>query len=176
MKAISVSVAILLMVASVTVRAEVYRQTDSQGNVTFTDTPGKGAEAVKIGPVTTIKMPKLRDIKAPSAPEPQPASDSTGTPYSKIRFTSPQDQQAFYSGNGNIELQVTSTPPLQDGDRFEVMLDGQPVGQGQGGTFAVRNVFRGTHKAQVNVVDQKGRPVATGESITFTVHRPSVLN
>lgn len=165
-----------LTVASLTASAEVYRQVDSQGNVTFSDKPSKGAETVQVKPVTTVTLPKMRDLQSSSAPEPKSAGNQADSPYKQVSFTAPENNQAFYSGNGDIAFQVTSTPPLRDGHQFEVTLDGQPVGQGSSGTFTVRNVFRGTHNAQVNVVDRKGRPVATGDGITFTVHRPSVLN
>lgn len=166
----------ILTTLSMTASAEVYRQVDSQGNVTFSDTPSRGAERIQVKPVTTVTLPKMRDIESRLAPEPKPASNQADSLYSKITFTAPENNQAFYSGSGDIAFQVTSTPPLLEGHQFEVTLDGQPVGQNASGTFTVRNVFRGTHSAQVNVVDARGRPVATGDSITFTVHRPTILN
>ncbi|MDX1799841.1 MAG: DUF4124 domain-containing protein [Marinobacter sp.] len=176
MKVLGLFLITTLTSLSMTASAEVYRHVDSQGNVTFSDKPSKGAETVEVKPVTTVTLPKMKDVQAGSAPEPKPASNQTDSLYSKVTFTAPENNQAFYSGNGDIAFQVTSSPALQNGHQFEVTLDGQPVGQSADGTFTVRNVFRGTHNAQVNVVDAKGRPVTTGDSITFTVHRPSVLN
>jgi hypothetical protein len=40
----------------------------------------------------------------------------------------------------------------------------------------VRNIDRGTHQAGVNIIDTSGVTIKSGESISFTIHRPSVLN
>ena len=106
-------VAGLLFVLAAQVSAEVYRNVDAYGNVTFSDEPSEGAEAIELKPVTTTTLPK---------PE------------------------------------------------------GQPVGQSASGTISVNNVYRGTHEARVYIVDGKGVQIKTGPSITFTVHRPSILN
>ena len=65
---------------------------------------------------------------------------------------------------------------LQPGHKYEVTLDGQPVGQSSSGSITVNNVFRGTHEARAHIVDENGVQVKTGSPITFTVHRPSALN
>jgi hypothetical protein len=75
-----------------------------------------------------------------------------------------------------VEFRVTSSPGLRGSHKYEVTLDGQPVGQSASGTVMVRNVFRGTHDAGVNIVDSNGVTVKSGETITFTIHRPSVNN
>ena len=106
----------IVALAALPVSAEVYRQVDAQGNVTYTDEPSE------------------------------------------------------------VEFRVTSSPGLRGSHKYEVTLDGQPVGQSASGTVMVRNVFRGTHDAGVNIVDSNGVTVKSGETITFTIHRPSVNN
>jgi hypothetical protein len=93
-----------------------------------------------------------------------------------VSFQYPANEQAFHSGNGNVTFEVQSTPPLKRGHKFEVTLDGQPVGQSSSGSVAVSNIDRGTHNATVHIVDENGVRVKSGSSITFTIHRPSVLN
>ncbi|WP_092016231.1 DUF4124 domain-containing protein [Marinobacter daqiaonensis] len=158
---------------SLPVSAEVYRQVDKDGNVTFTDEPTEGAERIQVKPVTTITMPKpetvLRQVE-----EDEEIGDQSA--YESATFVSPVDEEAFYSGSGNIELRVTSEPALREGHRFEITLDGQPVGQTRSGSVSVQNVFRGTHSAGVHVINEAGERIYTGQQIEFTVHRPSVLN
>lgn len=156
--------------------AEVYKQVDAYGNVTYTDEPSDQApaEPVKIKPVTTVTLPKLEAVREPE--ELREKAQREGSAYSSVRFTAPEDQQAFHSGSGDVSFQVTSSPGLKRNHKYEVTLDGQPVGQSTTGNVMVRNVYRGTHKAGVNIVDTDGVTIKTGESISFTVHRPSVLN
>ncbi|MBS3805063.1 MAG: DUF4124 domain-containing protein [Oleiphilaceae bacterium] len=165
----------LLTLPMTAAAADVYRHVDQDGNVTYSDEPRDDAEAVDVQPVTTVKLPSMDDIESPQAEE-TANRNADQAPYQRITFSAPEDDEAFWSGSGNIEFAVSSEPPLKEGHRYEVTLDGQIVGQSRSGNIAVQNVFRGTHEAQVAVVDNKGRPVQKGESIAFTIHRPSVQN
>lgn len=165
----------LLAISAVPAAAEVYKHVDKNGNVTFSDEPQSGSEAVKVRPVTTITLPKMRDIEAQQRQAGQSGQKKPAL-YDRVAFTAPEDNTAFHSGSGDVEFQVSSSPDLRRGHRFEVDLDGQPVGQNPGGTFTVRNMDRGTHTASVFVVDNQGQRVQSGDSVTFTVHRPSVIN
>lgn len=166
----------IALLLSVPASAEVYRQVDAQGNVTFTDEPSDQApaETVKIRPVTTITLPKPEAVREPQRLREK--VETEGASYSDLRFTAPQDQQAFHSGSGDVSFQVASSPGLKKGHKYEVTLDGQPVGQSTSGTVTVRNIFRGTHQAGVSIVDNSGVTIKSGDSISFTVHRPSVQN
>ncbi len=153
---------------------EVYRQVDEDGNVTFTDEPDDDAERIQVKPVTTVTMPKPETVDRQLEEDDEEIGDQDA--YDSVTFQSPEDEEAFNSGSGDVEFRVTSEPGLRADHRFEITLDGQPVGQTTSGTVMVNNVFRGTHKAGVNIINSEGERVYTGESISFTVHRPSVLN
>ncbi|MEX2475475.1 DUF4124 domain-containing protein [Marinobacter sp.] len=155
-------------------QAEVYRNVDAQGNVTFSDEPSDGAEEVRVKPVTTVTLPKPEDVEEPERLLKR--VEEEGAAYDSVSILSPDNDEAFHSGSGDVAFRVTSEPTLQDGHRYEVTLDGQPVGQTESDTVTVRNVFRGSHDAGVNIVDQNGVQVKSGDTISFTVHRPSVNN
>ncbi|WP_111498280.1 DUF4124 domain-containing protein [Marinobacter bohaiensis] len=168
----------LLALAASSVQAQVYRSVDEQGNVTFTDQASSGGEEVNVKPVTTVTLPDAEDVRQLEAQQEKPSVDdqTPAKPYSRVGFDAPEDDTAFHSGNGDMTFAVSSQPALRNGHLFEVSLDGQPIGQNASGQFALQNVFRGTHNASVNVIDRDGRIVQSGQSITFTIHRPSVLN
>jgi hypothetical protein len=172
---LSLITAITLLV-STPVSAEVYRQVDAQGNVTYTDEPSdqSPAEEVKIRPVTTVTLPKPEAVREPE--QLREKVQKEGAAYSSVSFVAPQDEQAFHSGSGDVSFQVNSSPALKRGHKYEVTLDGQPVGQSQSGTVTVRNIDRGTHQAGVGIVDRSGVTIKTGDTIRFTIHRPSVQN
>ncbi|MGC8120920.1 DUF4124 domain-containing protein [Marinobacter sp. VGCF2001] len=164
----------LLMLVSTTAYSEVYRHVDAYGNVTFSDEPMDGGEEVKVKPVTTITLPKPEVVQEPEQLRQQ--AQREGAAYQSVSFQYPSDEQAFHSGNGNVTFEVQSSPGLQESHRFEITLDGQPVGQSRSGTVTVNNIDRGTHSAGVHIVDGDGVRVKTGSPITFTIHRPSALN
>lgn len=165
----------LLTLLAFPAAAEIYKHVNKNGNVTFSDEPQSGSEEVKIRPVTTITLPKMRDLEAKQQQAGQSGQENPNR-YERVAFKAPEDNASFWSGGGEVEFQVSSSPSLKRGHRFEVDLDGQPVGQNPSGTFTVRNMDRGTHTASVFVVDGQGQRVQSGDSITFTVHRPSVIN
>ena len=166
----------ILIAATAPLSAEVYRQVDAEGNVTYTDEPAEGSEAeeIEVKPVTTVTLPKLEQVQEPERLKER--VEEEGSAYDKVTFVAPDDDEAFHSGSGDVEFQVTSSPSLRNGHKYEITLDGQPVGQSESGTVMVRNVFRGTHDAGVNIIDSNGVTIKGGDSISFTVHRPSVNN
>ncbi|MGM0769359.1 MAG: DUF4124 domain-containing protein [Pseudomonadota bacterium] len=164
----------ILLIGATPALAEVYRNVDAQGNVTFSDEPSDGAEEVRVKPVTTVTLPKPSDVQEPEQLRRQ--VEEKGAAYDSVQILSPNDDEAFHSGSGDVAFRVTSEPALQEGHRYEVTLDGQPVGQTASDTVTVRNVFRGTHDAGVNIIDENGVQVKSGETISFTIHRPSVNN
>ena len=164
----------LLFFLAIPVSAEVYRNVDAYGNVTYSDEPSEGAEAVEVKPVTTITLPKPEAVQETEKLREEVQRE--GAAYESLSFAYPDNNQAFYSGSGDVQFEVRSTPGLQPGHKYEVTLDGQPVGQSTSGSITVNNVFRGTREARVHIVDENGVQVKTGSPITFTVHRPSALN
>lgn len=164
--------AVLLTAGSL--QAEVYRHVDAQGNVTFSDEPMDGGEPVTVKPVTTITLPKPQDVQDPPAVAEEVEREGAG--YNQVSILSPNDGEAFHSGSGNVQFRVSSTPALKPGHKYEVTLDGQPLGQGTSGALTVNNIDRGTHEATVHIVNEDGIRVKSGDSISFTVHRPSRLN
>lgn len=158
--------------------AEVYRHVDENGNVTYSDEPRKGAEKIKIREIPTITMPKgplTEDALERSQKEKrQPQTSASG--YERLYFTNPEDTSAFWSGSGNITLTVEAKPSLRNNHHFEVLLDGKALSHNQSGIFTVQHMDRGTHTATVRIVRDNGGVVETGQSITFTLHRPSALN
>lgn len=167
-------VAGFLVLLSAPALGEVYRHVDAQGNVTFSDEPIEGGETVDVKPVTTVTLPKPQTVRETDKLREEVKRE--GSAYESVSFVQPQNEQAFYSGSGDVRFEVTSTPGLQAGHKYEVTLDGQPVAQTSSGSVVVNNVFRGTHEARVHIVDENGVQVKTGSPITFTVHRPSVRN
>lgn len=155
--------------------AEIYKYVDKDGNVVFTDKPGKGREQMHLAPLPTISLPKGDDTGQTTPTKPVNGQKSTGPTYSKLVFTSPGDNSAFWSGSGNFVISVEATPALRKGDKFKVALDGRVLGSNTSGAFPVQHVSRGTHTASMSVVNAEGQSVQSGPSITFTVHRPSVI-
>ncbi|MBE0485628.1 DUF4124 domain-containing protein [Marinobacter sp.] len=164
----------LLLLVSAAAHAEVYRHVDAQGNVTFSDEPMQGGEEIQVKPVTTVTLPKPEAVMQTDRLLEE--VEREGAAYESVALVYPENDQAFHSGNGDVTFQVRSTPGLRRGHRYEVTLDGQPVGQSTSSSITVNNIDRGTHSAGVHIVDNEGIQVKSGQPVTFTLHRPSRLN
>lgn len=165
-----------LLFGVVTAQAEVFRYIDENGNVVYTDEQREGAEKIEVREVPTIEMPDGPLTTETLDRAKQTDTDSQGSGYQTVGFTEPQNESAFWSGGGTISIAVRAEPALRDQHAFEVLLDGNSLGRNSTGVYTVSPIDRGTHTATVRIVNSEDEIVETGESISFTVHRPSVLN
>ena len=106
----------LLIALSLPAQAAVYRQVDAQGNVTFTDEPGSGAEEIQVKPVTTVTLPKPEAVQE-QLQQLENEQEQQDT-YERVGFSFPGNDEAFHSGSGDIEFQVQSSPALRRGHKF----------------------------------------------------------
>jgi len=163
--------------------AEVYRWTDSAGEVHYSDRPKEGAEVVTIEEAQTFSTP---------APTTSSSTRSTGTrstgtrgadgdkspAYSLFEIVTPQQEEVLWNIGGELDVALRLTPRLQSGHTVSVFLDGEPVRKlPRGSTRAqLSDVFRGTHTLHAEVQDRAGAAVATTDPVQFTVQQTSIQN
>lgn len=172
------SALLLLPLVAGSAGAEIYRYTDSQGNVEFSDQPRKGAEKIKVKETATIQMPTPADVEAAIGKQDTNETESDdGAVYRTLSIASPQDGTAFNSGSGDFNVVVDIDPALKSDHKLRASLDGQSIATSKTNQIPLNNVVRGTHTIVVEVIDENDdKVVQNATPITFTVHRPSVLN
>ena len=163
----------LLMAITPYTFAEVYRWVDDQGVVEFSDEPREGAEKVDIGPTTTIIFPKPEPGSV-TPPVTAPSVGNSSSQYSKLAIVFPQHDSAFVSPNGDVSVSMIVDPPLLPNHSLRLTMDGTTTIRTKENYHTFANVDRGTHQLQLDVIDNTS-VVKTGPSISFTIHRPSVL-
>lgn len=114
--------------------ASVYRTTDAQGNVVFTDKPVENAERVDLEPLTVVpSVDFANSVEGDAAPargrRAEPAvSRSVGQPfmpYSTFRIAEPEDEQTLPTGAaGNVQVQLTIEPALREDHQVRLLVDG----------------------------------------------------
>ena len=151
----------------------IYRTTDEEGNVVFTDAPsadGGTAEAVSVQRTNTA---------APPSPNSYPDSSGGGgtepdAPPYNVAITSPVDETSFPMGPGNFSVSASIYPSLEKYESLQLFMDGEPWGSTQPSAFwDLTNVFRGAHDITVGVINADGETLATSEPVRVYVHRPS---
>ncbi|RMG57255.1 MAG: DUF4124 domain-containing protein, partial [Gammaproteobacteria bacterium] len=91
--------------------------------------------------------------------------------YESVEILRPANDEAIRSNNGLLVISFRAVPDLAPGDHFEVVMDGQPVGQTRGQSLTLENVDRGTHTVEVHIVDEAGNDRAHSDPVTFHLLR-----
>lgn len=161
-----------LLLLPLTSGAQIYKTTDAQGNVTYSDKPqnGTSTEEVQLPQVNTTPPPPDRpEPLSPPAPEEPAATDY------KLAITSPPNETTIPMGPGNFSVSATVSPSLTEGRLLQLYLDGSPWGDPQvSDTWSLTNVFRGAHDLTVGVIDSEDTQLASSEPVRVYVLRPSL--
>jgi len=155
--------------------AQVYRTTDEQGNVIFSDAPPAGsgqAERIEI-PETNTTPPPPSWPEPPAEPEPEPEEE--GPVSYEVAIIIPLNETSFPMGPGNFSVEAKVKPALGKSESLLLMMDGVPWGKPQrDNTWELTNVFRGAHDLTVAVVDAEGELLVNSSPVRVFVHRPSI--
>tara|TARA_R110001592_G_scaffold363393_1_gene687204 strand:- start:43487 stop:44020 length:534 start_codon:yes stop_codon:yes gene_type:complete len=152
--------------------AQIYKSTDDQGNVSYSDTPPTSgpSEQVKLQETNSTPAP---DMVAPAASSTDSADEEEGAQYS-VSIASPANETTIPMGPGNFSISASVEPALSQGALLQLYVDGSPSGSPQSSNnWTLTNVFRGAHDLKVAVVSNRNDPVAESETVRVYVLRPS---
>ena len=156
--------------------SKIYRQQNADGSVTFTDIPSQHALPVDLPKpqvYTSEQTRKTLEQGSPTGSKKTSAADNI-TP--TIAITNPNDDQTFQnSPHGNVNVQLSITPPLQkSGMQVQFYLNGDKLGEPQTNrSLKLTNLNRGDYQLQVKLLSE-GDIVASSQTITFHMQRPMI--
>ena len=176
---------LVVTVASLTsiseAHAAIYKTTDAEGNVVFTDVPPKDdAKSVEIKQGNSYRPEVATPAAvAPAAEDEEDMAEDTPTAgYDKIAITSPAHDEALRENTGNISVSVALDPALNTaaGHRLQVLVDGQIAGEAPSATVSLQNIDRGTHSLIAQVIDANNSVLASSSAVVVHLQRYSILN
>jgi len=155
--------------------AKIYKWTDDQGNVIYSDTPHRGAIEMDVptDPAGIIPVPPEK-MRAPR----QPAAEKSVERYGTLIIVSPTNEQVLDNPQGRVNVSLAVKPSVRtdQGHAIRLVIDGQPLETPYtGGEMFLTNVERGTHTLQAEVVNRAGNTLFASQAVTFHVHEPSRL-
>ncbi|MCR9260029.1 MAG: DUF4124 domain-containing protein [Pseudomonadaceae bacterium] len=163
----------------------IYKTTDADGNVVFTDVPPKDdaksfelTEGNTYRPETPVPaIPAPVDVDETQETE-ESAEEAPRAGYDKIAITAPADDEALRENTGNISVSVSMDPALDtsSGHRIQVLVDGQVAGEAPSATVSLQNIDRGTHSLVAQVVDANNNVLASSSAVVVHLQRYSILN
>ncbi|MGF1642878.1 MAG: DUF4124 domain-containing protein [Thiotrichales bacterium] len=167
---------VALLLLSCASHAEIYRWTDKNGNVMFSDQPPPGHKVEKL----QITSPNLSSrTESPAKPQAEagadesPAESPDGGGYETLQILSPKADESIRSNTGAIDVSISLSPTLQVelGHRFRILFNGNPVKEGLSPFVVLDNVDRGTHTVQALVITREGDTLKESPSVQFHVLR-----
>lgn len=165
-----------LLIAASAAAVPVWTWVDEDGQRHYSDQPVPGATRLEIAepPVYSAPPPAQR---APAAvaevtTEEPPAIQA----YTTFALVRPAEQETIWNIEGNLAVHVDLQPPLQEGHRLDVYLDGERKHvNSRSPDFVVPEVYRGEHTLRAVLLDADGRELRHSQTITFYVHQTSIL-
>jgi hypothetical protein len=157
--------------------AVVYKWTDDQGVVHYSDQPVPGAEKIYTGgapsPGTARAMARsTMDIGAPAAKK----MAGPGLDYAQFAITSPASDQAFF-GDDVISVHLALEPSLKPNQGITWHLNGKELDEPPGATqFTLPRQDRGTYVLAATITDQVTGESVNSNSVSFFVRQPSELS
>ena len=158
--------------------AEIYKITNPDGSVSFSDQPADNAEAISTQPIQQYSSPH----KAKNTPKQQkktvekPKKEQKPTSYSKLEIISPKNDSAVRANDGTVTITVKTSPPLnrQQGDKIQIFLNGTPAAPPAASTsFTLTNLNRGTHSISASLKNAQGTTLLNAPAVKFHVLKAS---
>jgi hypothetical protein len=171
MRPITLSTLLLLLGAFTTTNAtaEVYKHTNPDGSVTFSDVPAKiNAKPIELPPSSTYSPPPIRNSESSFEPA------KIAVNYESISITSPANDSAVRDNAGNLTIEFNVKPSLKSGHSYVLIMDGKNVGEGQTGSIQIKNVDRGSHTFTVQVVDGDKKMIIQSSAVVVHLQRARV--
>lgn len=143
--------------------AEIYKQVQPDGSVTYTNTPKEGQPREKVD---------LKPIAIIPSIDPESVSFEPETQSRQIKFdieiSSPAAGATFHNEEADaIPLSINVEPQTFGPYQLQVSVDGKSISPK---SSTLPFMYRGEHTVQVEVVGANGKAIAS-QSVTFYVHR-----
>lgn len=156
----------LVLVAWVDITAAsstVYRVVDEHGNVTFSDTPSEGGEALELAPLPGLPS---EYAEAPNKP-PATSPGQPFMPYDRFQIRSPS---AGAEVGAATPVMLSIVPRLRDDHRVQLRVNGE-ISQSalHSDVFWLANLPAGRHRLQAELLDSQGRRQHRTTAVTIVV-------
>ena len=170
---------VFCLAAGLAAAAPTYRWVDAQGQVHYSDRPVEGAQEVELKGIQGYTPPAIdtASANASSTPARTPAAADDGAAAPKtVSIVSPTPEETLWNLGGRLPVAVAVDPPLQEGQKVNLYLDGNRVVDGAPGrlAFELEELERGEHSLSAAVENEAGTEILRSDTIRFYVQQTSV--
>ena len=169
----NIIVVCMLVVFTQPVLAKLYKCEDKDGNTAYTDEPCLGGKEMKLPPLHTYTPA----VVPPSASDSKVSETSANT-YESLSIIEPKNDKTVYSNTGTVTISYQLKPALETnkGHQFSIAVDGKQLkAKGVTSQIKLQDLDRGSHSAQIFVVDSKNRIILSSKTTTFHLQKESLI-
>ena len=176
---VSLGVALAMPVA-----AQIYRVTDADGNVVFTDVPPRPEEKsdpVELGSGSTFEIEDALPSESSAtswssdSTDDESADDIQTFGYEMLQVVSPANDASVRENAGNVTVSVAVNPELRPGNRVQLEMDGKVIRTTTATQINLTEVDRGSHVLRAHIIDDGGDRLISSEPSVFHLSRYSVI-
>lgn len=150
---------------------KIYKKVGPGGEVIYSDKPLPDSEEMTVPRNSGYKpVPPPAGFTPYQAPRKTPAQAPIDN---SVTVTAPKNDEAFFSGNGELTVSVSLAKAIKSGQQLEYLIDGKQAYSGTETSHTFTNVYRGTHVLTVRLTDPSGNSL-TSKAVTFHMQRPRV--
>lgn len=158
----------------------IYKSKNVFGHTVYSDQASDDSEEIELEVPTEYDglqvIQELSRASRANRNQQQPVEPQKLPPYDRVSIVSPTNGEIVRDNAGNITIRADVSPAIQPGHVLQLMLDGALVASGAN-SASIQNLDRGTHNAQIRVVQANNQKVfQEGSPASFTILRHSVLN
>jgi hypothetical protein len=157
--------------------AVVYKWTDSDGVVHYSDQSVPGAEKIYTSTSSTAGAASSDNSTADS--QASGVKKKPGLGFTELSITSPAPDQTFF-GDEVVSVNLALTPSLKPDQTITITwrLNGQQIDDlGAAAThFSLPHLDRGTYAIAATITDQETGETLSTNSVNFFVRQPSELS
>ncbi|OOS21933.1 hypothetical protein B0682_04935 [Moraxella lincolnii] len=169
----------LTSMASLTATATpIYKVTDNNGKVIFTDRPNQYQDTAS--DITSISISPTSATTSTYTPAPASSHHTSATANHQnsqtpkryqLTFISPSEPTPYRRPAQNIDVQLSVTPSLDATDTVQILLDGQPITQGLTASIPTLELNPGEHTLTAQIISHgDGHPTSTLSQVNQTIY------
>jgi len=152
----------------------LYKTTDENGKVSYSDQPSADAKKIPMsdGQSINMKTPKVvfHSSNGNSGTNSNTASNHQANRYSSVSFLQPENNGVIRNNGSLVLFELSILPKLNENHHIVFYIDGATVNAAISGmSVTVSNVTYGTHSASFAVLDNSDKLVIKSEKLNFNL-------
>jgi hypothetical protein len=157
--------------------AEVYKTTDEDGNVIYTDrAPDADAKPMVLKGLSVIspQLPSNADTELTESVGAEGDPDDAVTNIRKLKkgyqdfsIVSPTPEQTFWGTDNTVTVAWNTRFALQPGMKVRIIVNGEIRQESANSMINLDEIWRGTHEVYAELIDGRNRKIATTQPVSF---------